>query len=207
MSKTIQSVIILSTLLFGQYAQSTEDIHHFQNAWRKIWEEHVFWTRSYLVSNTNALEDSEFVYGRLQKNQADLGESLKPFYGEVAGMRFTQLLLEHVKIGGNLITFLGQHQDLEAIKTMQLWRSNVDDIAVHLNHLNQAFWPLGDVQAILNEHLNKTDDEIKLQISKDWNGSISAYDQVHHHALFVADFFSKGIIKQFPERFTRDHFH
>lgn len=47
---------------------------------RKLWMDHVLWTRSFIVSDLDSLEDKGPVLERLLKNQDDIGSSIKPYY-------------------------------------------------------------------------------------------------------------------------------
>ena len=52
---------------------------------QELWIEHAWWTRSFIVSNTAGLEDQNKVLERLLQNQVDIGNAIKPYYGEKAG--------------------------------------------------------------------------------------------------------------------------
>src|SRR3990170_71502 len=58
-----------------------------QSAMRKLWEDHVTWTRLYLVSAIAGLPDTQPTVERLLRNQADIGNAVKPFYGDAAGAK------------------------------------------------------------------------------------------------------------------------
>lgn len=45
--------------------------------------EHAIWTRSYIVSAIGGLEDQDKVLARLLRNQDEIGNAIKPYYGEV----------------------------------------------------------------------------------------------------------------------------
>ena len=63
---------------------------------RELWTEHAFWTEKYIVSYIAGLEDQKPVLARLLKNQDDLGNAIKPYYGEEAGNKLAQLLRGHI---------------------------------------------------------------------------------------------------------------
>lgn len=58
---------------------------------RKVWIDHVTWTRSFIVSDLASLDDKSDVLERLLKNQEDIGNSIKSYYGEEAGNKLTTL--------------------------------------------------------------------------------------------------------------------
>ncbi len=76
----------------------------FENEFRRLWIDHVLWTSNYITSATTAgAEDQKQVLARLLKNQEDIGNSIKPYYGEAAGNRLTELLKEHITIAGDMV--------------------------------------------------------------------------------------------------------
>jgi hypothetical protein len=70
---------------------------------RKFWIDHAVWTRNYIVSAIAGLEDQEKVLNRLLKNQEDIGNAIKSYYGEAAGNKLTELLREHILIAGKIV--------------------------------------------------------------------------------------------------------
>jgi len=68
----------------------------FHDAMRKLWEQHVTWTRLAIVSFAGSLPDLPFTEHRLLANQTDIGNAIKPFYGRRAGDHLTKLLTAHI---------------------------------------------------------------------------------------------------------------
>ena len=63
---------------------------------RKLWEDHITWTRLAIVSFAGGLPDLQATEARLLANQVDIGNAIKPYYGRTAGNRLTALLKEHI---------------------------------------------------------------------------------------------------------------
>ena len=53
----------------------------------------------------------------------------------------------------------------------------------------------------MREHLDLTTAEVVAHLTKDWTGSIAAYDKIHVQALQMADMLSSGIAAQLPSKF------
>src|SRR5688500_15711900 len=64
----------------------------FRMDMRRLWEEHITWTRMAIISLTTDSPDTDATVGRLLRNQADLGDAIVPFYGRAAGDELTRLL-------------------------------------------------------------------------------------------------------------------
>lgn len=173
----------------------------FHDAMRKLWEDHVTWTRLYIVSAAADLPDKGQTAGRLLQNQVDIGDAIKPFYGAAAGDQLTGLLNDHILIAAELIDAAkaGDTAAFEDAKTR--WYANADDIAAFLHAANPENWPLEEMQAMMKSHLDLTLEEAAARLNGDYAGDIAAYDKVHDEILEMADMLSDGIIRQFPKAF------
>lgn len=167
---------------------------------RKLWIEHVLWTRDLAISDIASLEDKDFELERLLKNQDDIGNSIKPYYGEEAGNKLSALLREHIIIAGQVVDAAkdGNKNDLE--KYNKLWYENADKIADFLSSANPNY-SNKVLKDMLYKHLQLLTDQVVAIINKDWKSSIDAYDKGEEHMILFADILSDGIIKQFPKKF------
>jgi hypothetical protein len=171
-------------------------------AMRKLWEDHITWTRMYIVSALAGLEDVDKVAERLLQNQEDLGNAVKPYYGEEAGTKLTKLLKEHIMIATEVVKAAQGGKAAELTKAQAKWAANGDEIAAFLSGAN-PHWPKPVLADMLRKHLEYTTAEVVCRLKKDWGGDIAAYDKGHVHMLMFADALTKGIIKQFPEKFAK----
>lgn len=167
---------------------------------RKLWSDHVLWTRSFIVSDLASLEDKEPVLQRLLKNQDDIGNSIKPYYGEEAGNALSKLLREHIEIAGQVVAAVKDDKQDDLAKYNKLWRENADAIAKLLSDANPN-WPNATVKDMLYKHLQFITNQVTSRKTKDWKADIAAYDKGEDHMLMFADTVSDGIIKQFPQKF------
>lgn len=173
----------------------------FRNDMRKLWEDHITWTRLAIISLTTDSPDTEATVGRLLRNQTDIGDEIEPFYGEAAGDELTRLLRDHILIAADLIA-AARAGDQPAVAAAQArWSANADEIAAFLASANPRSWELDEMKAMLHEHLRLTTDEVVARLQGDWAADVAAYDQIHLQALEMADMLSTGIVKQFPRRF------
>lgn len=175
----------------------------FQDAMRKLWEDHVTWTRLYLVSAIAGLPDAEPTAQRLLQNQTDIGNAIKPFYGEAAGKQLTDLLRSHILIAADLVTAAKGGNSAGVQSASARWDANAVEIADFLSGANQAHWPRETMRTEMRHHLALTLREAQARLKSDWAGDIAAYDEVHTHILGLADVLATGIIKQFPKQFSR----
>jgi hypothetical protein len=52
----------------------------FHDEMRRLWEDHITWTRLFIVSASDDLPDTPATTQRLLRNQEDIGDAVKPFY-------------------------------------------------------------------------------------------------------------------------------
>ena len=69
---------------------------------RVLWEDHITWTRLAIVSLTTGSPDTNATVGRLLRNQTDIGNAVKPFYGKPAANALTAELRKHLLIAAGL---------------------------------------------------------------------------------------------------------
>lgn len=178
----------------------------FHDAMRKLWEDHIVWTRQYIVSAATGpagLADLGPTTDRLLANQADIGNALKPFYGEAAGDQVTALLRDHILTAAQVIAAAraGDAAGVEAASAA--WYENADAIATALHGLNPGQWPLAGMQAHMRDHLDLTLKEAVARLQGRYADDIAAYDEIHAQILAMADMLSDGIVAQFPAKFSR----
>jgi hypothetical protein len=168
---------------------------------RKLWEDHITWTRLTIVSFDANLPDLQATLGRLLRNQADIGNAIKPYYGAKAGKQLTSLLRSHILIAADVLD-AAKKGDADALSSaQQRWSANADDIARFLTHANPRNWPLSMTRTMMRKHLKLTTDEAVARLQGNWSADIAAYDAVHREILQMADMLSSGIVKQFPQKF------
>ncbi len=171
-----------------------------QKEMRKVWEQHVYWTRMLLISIAERLPDQEATAARLLKNPADIAAVFANYYSPDVANLIAQLLTEHLQIGGALITALRDGNTAEAERLNTLWYQNADQMAEAFSSIN-PYYDRETMQNMLYEHLDLTTQEVAARLAKNYPADIQAFDRVEQDALSMADHFSQGIMKQFPQRF------
>jgi hypothetical protein len=168
---------------------------------RKLWEDHITWTRLAIVSFAGVLPDLPATQARLLRNQVAIGNAIKPYYGKTAGNELTRLLKEHITGAVALLQAAkgGDAGQIDTAKTA--WYRNGNEIADFLAHANPANWPRRTMRSMMKTHLDQTLKEAVDRLGGKYAADVRDYDAVHHHILAMADALSSGIVKQFPRRF------
>jgi hypothetical protein len=170
------------------------------DAMRKLWSDHVFWTRLYIIEAVAGSPSAQTTANRLLKNQEDIGNAVAGYYGAAAGSQVTNLLKQHILIAVDLVTAAKANDQAKVSDADRRWHANANDIATFLSGANPN-WPKATVLDMLNQHLALTTQEATAQIQGNWAGSASSFDAVYNEILTMSDALSGGIVKQFPNRF------
>jgi hypothetical protein len=186
---------------FSQVQSATPKETELRNAMRKLWEDHITWTRLFIVSAAADLPDKEATTKRLLQNQADIGNAIKPFYGDAGGDRLAELLRDHILISADVVGAAKAQDNAKKDEAAQRWSANADQIAEFLSDSNPKNWPVDEMKKMMHEHLDLTTQEAVARLQGDWAADIAAYEKVHEQILKMADGLSEGIIKEFPKKF------
>jgi hypothetical protein len=169
-------------------------------ALRKLWSDHVIWTREYIVAAVAGTPDADAAAGRLLKNQEHIGAAIVPYYGQGAADKLTELLKAHIMIAVDLVA-AAKSGDTTAFATHDArWTTNIDEIAGFLASANPN-WPQKDVFDLLALHLKLTKDEAVARLTGDWAADVKAFDDIFTEIMVLADALNDGLVAQFPERF------
>jgi hypothetical protein len=173
----------------------------FHDGMRKLWEDHITWTRLAIVSFAAGLGDLPATEARLLANQTDIGKAVAPYYGRAAGRKLTALLKEHI-LGAVAVLQAAKAGDAGATtKAVNAWYANANDIADFLHAANPRHWSRADMRAMMKTHLDETLKEAQDRLAGRFAADVADYDAVHRHILAMADMLSDGIMRQFPGRF------
>jgi hypothetical protein len=196
----ISTLVVLSLGFSPPRVSAADKGETLRQSMRKLWDDHVVWTRLFIVSTLGDLPDSAATTERLLQNQTDIGSAVKPFYGEAGGAKLTALLKDHILIAADIVKAAkaGDTAKLDASKAR--WNANADEIATFLSGANPKNWPAAEMKGMMHDHLDLTTKELEARLRKNWKADVAAYDKVDEQIQKMADMLSDGIVKQFPDK-------
>jgi hypothetical protein len=199
--------MMLPVLLAGNSAlieaqnQSKIDSQVFRTNMRKLWEDHSERTRELIISTLSDLPNQNEATQNLIQNQNEIGNAIKPFYGDAAGDELAEMLTEHTRIGVTMFQ-AARKADPEAFEdAVARWYFNADEVAEFFQETNQENWPLRKTKPMLRVYLDLTLEEALARWNGDFAASDAAHDKVQNQALEIADMLSEGLINKFRGRF------
>jgi hypothetical protein len=174
----------------------------FHDQMRKLWEDHVTWTRLAIVTFADGSAGFDATATRLLQNQTDIGNAIAPFYGAAAGQELSTLLHTHITLAVSLLEDVKTNNTTAFAKDKAAWYDNANQIADFLSAANRRFWPDAVMREFMKVHLDETLTEAADELSGNYTASVNDYQAVVLHMLAFADLLSSGIMHQFPDRFA-----
>lgn len=188
-----------ATLAAHERSASARALH---DAMRTLWEEHVAWTRLAIVDFAAGSGGFDATAARLLRNQVDIGNAIKPYFGDAAGDQLAALLHDHITIAVEILQAAKAGDAAAAQDAEARWYANANDIADFLAHANPRFWPQATMRQMMKTHLDQTLAEATDELTGKFAASVADYDEIEMHILDMADTLSAGIIGAFPRMFT-----
>ena len=181
--------------------RSNAKVLRLHDKMRKLWEDHIVWTRLAIISFAEESPSLDATVNRLLRNQDQIGDAIKAFYGSKAGERLTALLKKHISGAVDLLV-AAKSADQDAFERANaVWYRNGIQVADFLHRANPSNWGRGEMRGMMRMHLDQTLSEAAHRLEGDYRADIRDYDAIHHHILEMADALSEGLVAQFPGRF------
>jgi hypothetical protein len=191
----------IASFVANNYNLNQTKVTELRISLHDLWVEHIVWTRQYVVAAAADQPGASFAAERLMKNQEDIGDAIKPFYGNQAGNQLTSQLKDHITIAVDLLKAAKAGNSTALEQTEEKWYANADEIATFLSAAN-PYWTKDDMLNMLNEHLSLTKTEAVARLTGDYATDVTTFDALYRHAVSMADEFTAGIVKQFQEQFV-----
>jgi len=147
--KTSRRIIALVLLLATPSIARTQSRTELHDAMRKLWTDHVVWTRLFIISAAANLGDKDVTTKRLLQNQTDIGDAVVAFYGRDAGTKLTGLLTSHILIAADLVGAAKAGNAAAVDSLNKKWRVNADELATFLHAANPQHWPTATLRTAM----------------------------------------------------------
>src|SRR5215472_5095276 len=174
----------------------------FHDQMRKLWEDHVTWTRLAIVEFADGSAGFNATATRLLQNQTDIGNAIAPFYGQDAGNQLSSLLHTHITEAVQILEDAKAGNATAFAADKAAWYDNANQIADFLSAANPKNWPDALMRDEMKVHLDETLTEAEDELAGNYTASVNDYEPVVEHMLGFADLLSSGIMRQFPDKFN-----
>jgi len=145
--------------------------------------------------------DLKFVLARLLRNATDMGNAIRPYYGDQIADAYRDLISEHLMIAADLVNAAVNGETEKTEQKEADWYRNADNIAEFLHRIN-PYYNQEAFRKMLYTHLALTKLEAVCMIQKDFELEVQVFDQIEAEALKMADMLADGVFRQFPYMFV-----
>lgn len=170
-------------------------------AMRKLWSDHMQWTYATVDAYFNNPDGLQAQLDRLLQNQTDIGNAIKPYYGDAAGDTLTSLLNQHINLAVPVLEAAKNGDNTALSAASANWYANAKEIADFLSAANPSNWPQHDMEHSMEHHIETTTTYAVDLLGKDYTNAVIHFDEAHNHMMETADLLAKGIALQFPDKF------
>jgi len=169
---------------------------------RELWDEHMEWTYAVVAAFAAGSPSLNASIDRLLQNQVDIGNAIKPFYGEAAGNELTRLLKEHITDAVPVLTS-AKAGDTNALNAaVATWYANAEVVGNFLADANPKLNRKAAVD-MMRMHITQTVSYAADQLQGNYAKSIATYGEAEAHMRMMSDAITKALVKQFPKKFKK----
>lgn len=171
------------------------------SAMHELWSQHMEWTYAAIAAFAAGTQGLTPTLNRLLQNQTDIGDAVKPYYGDAAGTKLSELLHAHINDYVPVLTAAKAGDQAKLKDAVAAVMANGVEIGKFLEGANPN-WAAPEMEQMMTTHNTQTLQYATDQLQGKYADSINVYGQAEAHMSDMADMLSAGIIKQFPDKFT-----
>lgn len=168
-----------------------------------LWQQHMEWTYATIASFAVGSPGYQATVERLLANQDDIGNAIKPFYGDAAGDALTVLLKDHIAGVAAILTAAKAGDSAAQAKAVAAEYANAKAIGDLLATANPTNWSKSSMEKMMETHIDQTLVYATDMLTGNYGAAISHYGQAEAHMVEMADMLSAGVIAQFPNDFRK----
>jgi hypothetical protein len=168
---------------------------------RGLWTDEADWTRLVLTANAADASDASEIDAaaqRLSRDPIEIGEAVKPFYGERAGQELAVLLRGHLRGAAEVLSAVRANDAAGLEAARRAWYANAGEIAAFLSDADPRRFPRAEVEPMLRVPmdlvLHAASDQRQGRLSE----SLSDFDRARREGQHVAEMLSVGILDPAP---------
>lgn len=161
---------------------------------RKLFSDHVIYTKFYINSVISDLPDVSDVATRLFANQDEIGKNLGSLeiIGKDNGDKLAKLLREHIECAATIINLAKNKKDLKDASEKLF--ANSAQVAKFISSINPASLQYETVKKEFDKHNNFVITMTSERLEAKYKEEIITFDEYYNHMLGFSDMLYSGLI-------------
>ncbi len=172
------------------------DVVELNQELRKAWERLAYWTRMYLVSVAENIEDEAVVEERLKKIPREMTNIFLKFYPGSVTYQLEEAWINLINDSAALIRAAKANESRTADQLDVKITVDIENIANILSNMNINY-DKQEVIEMLEEYLMLTKREVVARLEGQYQDEIITFDELEKHVVKSADYLTQGIVKQY----------
>ena len=164
---------------------------------RRLWIDHSIWIRQFIVDFLGDFPSIDYTIDRLLKNQDQMGNCFRPFFGDMAADNLILLLREHITIAIDLLKAI-KSVDTNSIQLEEQWIKNSEDISILLATI-VPYYSKDELMDMFSTCMIMTKYQFIARMDGDYNADIMYFDMGMHHIVMISDYLSNGLLEEYFE--------
>jgi len=163
---------------------------------RQLWAEHMEWTYATVDAFFHDQAGLTPKLNRLLQNQEDIGNSIKPYFGNEAGEKLAKLLTEHIQLAVPVLSAAQNGNNASLEEAIDNWYANAQEIGDDFAILNPKAWDQEALRDIWKTHITQTVGYSVALLQNNLDDAIAQYQQAYDHMMEMADEMTDGIVNK-----------
>ena len=195
---------VLASGIAGQFADDVGEVdvspheEGLRVAMRDLFFDRATFVRLFVIDALESLPGMDDSIAGLMQNDADIGNAIRPFYGDEAADQLTALLDAGLEDAAALVMAAKAGDDAAFEDAKNSWLAHADETATFLAGANPA-WSEADLKVMLRTCVEDVIAEAGARLEGDYDAETAAHDVLSKQARSVADALGQGVAAQFPE--------
>ncbi len=170
-----------------------EEMQNFRDDMRFAWQNHVIWTKIYLISAASDLPYASEALNQLEDNVEEIADLFSGYYSPAAIRQLRTLLMEHIRMAGDLIKAKKEKNTAEYDRILPDWYENAERITGFFAAQTPAY-NRQELQDMWKNHLDLLREEIEDWFDGDYEGVAEAFMESQDEILSMADYLVMGLM-------------
>jgi hypothetical protein len=168
---------------------------------RTLFEERLYWKRLMMIGLIQRKRNIDEMYEKLLENTWAFKNLFAQYYTQEAARDIALKIAESARLGSSYLYTRKYDRSMEAEILLAQWHATANEIAKAFSQVN-PYYDIESLRILLHTYVELNVNEKEARLGGRYPYKMPNFDIVLQHTMIIADYLSKGIIEQFPQKFA-----